>query len=93
MIIKTPDTTNGLVARHLTDRVIDRLSTSRIVNIVGPRQVGKSTMGEHQIPNADYLTMDSDALRAAIEFDPYTVLADYAQRNKGSGRPIVIDEV
>lgn len=82
-----------LIARHLTQRVVDSLRNSRVVNIVGPRQVGKSTMVEHQVPIAHYLTMDNDALRSAITADPYTVLADYASRNKGSGKPIAIDEV
>jgi len=82
-----------LVARHLAARVVESLGVSRIVNIVGPRQVGKTTLVEHQVPIAEYLTMDSDPIRSAVEADPHTVLADYAQRNKGSGRPIVIDEV
>jgi predicted AAA+ superfamily ATPase len=66
---------------------------TRVVNIVGPRQAGKSTLVERQIPIAHYLTMDDDPLREAIKADPYTVLADYAERNKGSGKPIAIDEV
>ncbi len=83
----------GLVDRHLTPRIVDSLGAARIVNIVGPRQVGKSTTVEHQVPIADYLTMDDDALRTAIELDPYAVLADYADRHKESGKPIAIDEV
>lgn len=82
-----------LIRRHLTQRVIGILRSSRVVNIVGPRQVGKSTMVQHQVPIAHYLTMDNDVLRAAISVDPHTVLADYAARNRGSGKPIAIDEV
>lgn len=93
MAKKTSGVSQGLIARHLAARVVENLGNSRVVNIVGPRQVGKSTMVERQVPVADYLTMDDDQLRAAVESDPYTVLADYAQRNKGSGKPIVIDEV
>ena len=83
----------GLVERHLTTRIVDSLGAARIVNIVGPRQVGKSTTVEHQVPIAEYLTMDDDALRAAIELDPHAVLADYATRHKETGKPIAIDEI
>jgi len=93
MVIDKPEAHQELVTRHLAARVVESLGVSRIVNIVGPRQVGKSTMVEHQVHVADYLTMDDDPLRTAVEADPYTVIADYAHRNKGSGKPIVIDEV
>lgn len=78
---RSTDVSQGLVARHLAGRVVESLDVSRIVNIVGPRQVGKSTMVEHQVPIADYLTMDDGPLRSAVEADPHTVLADYAERN------------
>lgn len=84
---------HGLVERHLTPRIVDSLGAARIVNIVGPRQVGKSTTVEHQVPIAEYVTMDEDALRAAIELDPHAVLAEYAERHKRSGKPVAIDEV
>jgi len=83
----------GEIPRHLAQRTHEALKTSRIANIVGPRQVGKSTLVEHQLPVAHYLTMDDDRLRNAIMADPFTVLADYAAKNKGSGKPIAIDEV
>lgn len=88
-----PTPSHTLIRRHLTQRVTETLRNSRVVNIVGPRQVGKSTMVEHQVPISHYLTMDNDVLRAAISADPHTVLADYAARNRGSGKPIAIDEV
>lgn len=84
---------DGEIRRHLAQRTKEALETSRIVNIVGPRQAGKSTLVEHQVPVAHYLTMDDDPLREAITVDPHTVLSDYAMRNKGSGKPIAIDEV
>jgi predicted AAA+ superfamily ATPase len=83
----------GIVARHLAPRVIESLGNSRVVSIVGPRQVGKSTLVERQVPIAEYLTMDDDQLRGAIELDPHTVLAEFAKRHKASRKPIVIDEV
>lgn len=82
-----------MIKRHLAPRTVDALRTTRVVNIIGPRQAGKSTLIERQVPVAQYLTMDDDALREAVKLDPYTILADYAQRARGSGKPVAIDEV
>lgn len=88
-----PDMDRGMIPRHLAARVREALKTSRVVNIVGPRQAGKSTLVEHQIPIAHYLTLDDDLLREAMRTDPYSVLSDMAERHRGSGLPIAIDEV
>ena len=90
---KNQSLSGGAIPRHLAARTEEALATSRIVNIIGPRQSGKSTLVEHQVPIAQYLTMDDDGLRAAIENDPYAVIADLAAKNRGSGKPIAIDEV
>ena len=37
----------NLIQRHLPPKVAEALQSSRIVNIVGPRQAGKSTLVEH----------------------------------------------
>lgn len=50
----------NLIKRHLAAKVVEALQTSRIVNIVGPRQAGKSTLVKHQVPIAEYVTMDSE---------------------------------
>jgi predicted AAA+ superfamily ATPase len=82
-----------IIRRHLVPRVIAALETSRIVNLVGPRQAGKSTLVESQVPVAQYLTMDDDAIRASIEADPYGQLQTLVARHKDSDLPIAIDEV
>ncbi|MBI4533748.1 MAG: ATP-binding protein [Candidatus Melainabacteria bacterium] len=82
-----------LIKRHLVPKVIEALQTSRIVNIVGPRQAGKSTLVEHQLPIAEYLTMDSDSIRNALLADGYAQLRSIADRYKASGLPIALDEV
>ncbi|HEV3156745.1 MAG TPA: ATP-binding protein [Candidatus Baltobacteraceae bacterium] len=85
--------TTNLLKRHLARHVIDALRGSRIVNIVGPRQSGKSTLIKHQVPIAQYLTMDSDDIRIALQTDPYAQLRRLADQNKASGLPIALDEV
>ena len=84
---------SNLIKRHLASKVVEGLATSRIVNIVGPRQAGKSTLVKHQVPIAQYLTMDSDNLRSALSADPYAQLRAIADQHKDSGLPIAIDEV
>lgn len=82
-----------LIKRHLVPKVLEALENSRIVNIVGPRQAGKSTLVEQQIPIAEYITMDSDSVRNALQADAYAQLRSITERHKASGLPIVLDEV
>lgn len=84
---------SNLIKRHLADKVSEALQTSRIVNIVGPRQSGKSTLVKHQVPIAEYLTMDSDSIRSALSADPYAQLRSITDQHKASVLPIAIDEV
>ncbi len=83
----------NLIKRHLVPKVVEALQTSRIVNIVGPRQAGKSTLVKHQVPIAEYITMDSDNIREALRTDAYVQLRSMADRLKATGLPIAIDEV
>jgi len=81
------------IYRHLAPRVVRALGASRVVNIVGPRQAGKTTLVRDMIPSARYLTLDDDGLRAALEADPFGQLQALAQQVSGAGLPVVIDEV
>ncbi|MCC7527175.1 MAG: ATP-binding protein [Candidatus Melainabacteria bacterium] len=83
----------NLIQRHLASSVIEALQTSRIVNIVGPRQAGKSTLVEKQVPVAEYITMDSDTIRNTFSTDAYAQLRTIANRHKATGLPIALDEV
>jgi predicted AAA+ superfamily ATPase len=84
---------SAVVDRHLAPRVEEALAASRIVNLIGPRQAGKSTLVERQIEVAEYLTMDDDAVRASIEADPFGQLQALVQRHAGRNLPIAMDEV
>lgn len=83
----------GLIARHLAGPVKEALRSSRIVNVVGPRQAGKSTLVRYQLPIAEYVTLDDDGMREALRSDPYNQLRNLADRHQASGLPIVLDEV
>lgn len=87
------DTSPPLIPRHLTERVQRALTTSRVVHVVGPRQAGKSTLVRMLVGEGVSFTLDDDALREALQADPWghlqTVLRE---RGQGDG-PVVIDEI
>jgi uncharacterized protein len=79
----------ALVPRHLADHVRIALTDTRVVVVLGARQVGKSTLVE-QVSRADsprsMVSLDDDlALRRAVE-DPTGFVADLRT-------PVTIDEV
>jgi len=77
------------VERHLQPLVVEALSDTRVVGVVGPRQAGKSTLVHHLVDttqDAEYVSLDDQAVRTAAERDPDGFVA---------GRPglLAIDEV
>jgi uncharacterized protein len=77
------------IERSIAPVVIDAMQNARAVALLGARQAGKSTLARvlagGQIP-ADYVTLDSDPVRAAAQADPEGFVATL-------GRSTVIDEV
>ena len=82
-----------ILQRHLAARIERALGVSWVVNIVGPRQAGKTTLVRDLIDTAFYATLDDDAVRGALETDAYGQLLLLSEQTKNSGRPIVLDEV
>ncbi len=82
-----------IFSRHLGRRVERALASSRVVNIVGPRQAGKTTLVRDLTRSSRYLTLDDDGVRAALEADPLGQLQTLAQQTAASSLPVVIDEV
>jgi len=79
--------------RHLTARVERALKTSRVVNIVGPRQSGKTTLVRDMVKTAYYATMDDSAVLAAFETDPYGQLMALSDQLSDTDQPIALDEI
>jgi uncharacterized protein len=78
-----------VVNRHLRPRVLDALDDTRVVVVLGARQVGKSTLVQAVATSdrpATILTLDDQATREAATADPTGFLA-------GLVTPVVIDEV
>lgn len=82
-----------LIRRHLAARVERAIRSSRIVNVVGPRQAGKTTLVRDLVEASTFVTLDDDAQRDALAADPMGQLTLLADRARASRRPVVIDEI
>ena len=83
-----------LTPRHLSAELNSALASARIVNIVGPRQAGKTTFVRDlfgsERTEARFVTLDNADLLSAIESDPVGQLSSLME---GIGdNPLIIDE-
>ncbi len=82
-----------IIPRHLTARVQDSLRTTRVVNLVGPRQTGKTTMVRDMVAASRFLDLDDESLLGSLAMDPFGQLSTLLGEASESRLPIVIDEV
>jgi predicted AAA+ superfamily ATPase len=82
-----PDT---YLPRHLVPDLEAALKHSRIVNLTGPRQAGKTTLVRHLFGKGRFVSLDDAATLAAIETDPYGQLKSL--RDELGDTPLIIDE-
>lgn len=78
-----------MIARSLEPRVLEALDDTRVVVVLGARQVGKSTLVEQIARNrlgSRVLSLDDAGTRDAAASDPTGFIADH-------DTPVVIDEV
>ena len=76
--------------RHLTPELQEALATARVVNLVGPRQVGKTTLVRDLFKRGRFVTLDDVAILAAMEADPEGQLTSLAEEQPDA--PVIIDE-
>jgi predicted AAA+ superfamily ATPase len=81
------------ILRHLAQTAAGVLRTARVLNIVGPRQSGKTTLVREMIPAAKLIDLDDGSLLASLGLDPYGMLSELAVEATRQGLPIIIDEV
>ena len=87
-----------MYSRFLTDRINKRIGSGKAIVVIGPRQVGKTTMIESILESKDYLLLDGDDPKTrTILTEPTTeqirsilgrykyVFIDEAQRIEGIG--------
>ena len=75
-----------LVPRSLEPTLARYGSKFPVVLVTGARQVGKSTLLRHHLPDAAYVSLDDPTLRLLAQSDPKLFLSRYPT-------PLVIDEV
>ena len=76
--------------RHMQAEIVNALQASSVVNLVGPTQVGKTTLVRDLLGVGEFLTLDDEAILRAIEADAFGLLED-ARRRAGDA-PLIIDE-
>jgi predicted AAA+ superfamily ATPase len=82
-----------LIPRHLAGKVARTLRTSRVINIVGPRQTGKTTLVRDMLQTARFLNLDDEGLLSSLTLDPFGQLSVVAAAASEAELPVVIDEV
>ena len=82
--------TERYLPRHLIPELEDALASARVVNLIGPRQVGKTTLVRDLFGNGRFITLDDAAVLAAIEADPEGQLTSLMENL--NGEPLIIDE-
>jgi len=54
--------TEGYLPRHLILALEDAIASARVVNLIGPRQVGKTTLVRDLFGNGRFITLDDAAV-------------------------------
>lgn len=82
--------TETYLSRHLVVELEEAIVSARVVNLIGPRQVGKTTLVRDLFGHGRFITLDDAAVLSAIEADPEGQLASLMQ-DLGQA-PLIIDE-
>lgn len=82
-----------LVHRHLTPEIERALRDTRIVNLVGPRQSGKTELVRGQLRHAAYVPLADDKVLLSLREDPYGHLKELSVDAGETGLPVAIDDV
>jgi len=80
-----------LYPRHLTVEVHEALASSRVVNLVGPRQAGKTTLVRSLLGEGRFVTLDDRSTLEAFDRDAGGQLA--LLRRETGDAPLIIDEI
>lgn len=81
--------TAAYLHRHLVVELEEAVASARVVNLIGPRQVGKTTLVRDLFGQARFITLDDVAVLSAMEADPEGQLASLMQ-DLGQA-PLIID--
>ena len=82
--------TDDYLPRHLIPELEDAVASARVVNLIGPRQVGKTTLVRDLFGHGRFVTLDDAAILAAVDADPEGQLTSLVEDLEGA--PLIIDE-
>src|SRR5260370_6487137 len=82
-----------LIPRHLTEKLTSTRRATGVINMVAPRQTGKTTLVRDMVEAARFLDLDDESVFASLALDPYGQLSTLSSETGQTGLPIVIDEV
>ncbi len=81
----------SFIPRHIVSSLETFLKYSRILNLVGPRLVGKTTLVREHFQNSRYVSLNDRETLEAIENDPVGSLQ--SMKHSTPRLPIIIDEI
>ena len=80
---------DDLLPRHMTPMLTEALQSARVVNVIGPRQAGKTTLVRELYGRGRFVTLDHEATLTAFEADPAGQLEAFIA---DGAAPLIIDE-
>lgn len=81
---------DDLFQRHIKADLLEALASARVVNIIGPRQVGKTTLVRDLLKLGRFITLDDESILSALTADPLGQIE--ALKQEAGDQPLVIDE-
>lgn len=81
---------NDFIPRHLVSELHSALSYTRVVNLIGPRQVGKTTLVRDIFERGKFITLDDEVTLQALNQDAYGHIASLSADLDDA--PLIIDE-
>jgi len=79
-----------MYSRYLSDKIKDRIDSGKAIVLIGPRQVGKTTLIESILESKDYLLLDGDDPKTrTLLTEPNT---EQIRRILGNYKYVFIDE-
>jgi predicted AAA+ superfamily ATPase len=81
---------DDLLPRHLSSELEEALASARVVNVIGPRQTGKTTLVRDLFHGGRFVTLDNPGTLAALQSDAVGHLQALAA--EAGHRPVIVDE-
>ena len=81
---------HDLIPRHLSSELEEALASARVVNVIGPRQTGKTTLVRDLFRGGRFVTLDDEGTLAAFRSDALGQLQALAA--EAGDHPVIVDE-